>query len=102
MKKSFDSLGKHTRSDIIQYELSQMRESFNSHINQNSKEIAAITRKYDDQITHMKNQAEESAHAITLEIARLMTISESNFTKKLEKLDNRTRIIPALFNRHKY
>ena len=60
-----------------------MRQSFSSHINQKSEEIAAITHKYDDQLTHVKNQAEESAHAITLDIARRFTTSESNFTQNL-------------------
>ena len=44
----------------------------------------------------MKNQAEETAHAIALDIARRIFNTESNFTKKLEKLENRTRIIPVL------
>ena len=48
----------------------------------------------------MKNHAEESDHAITLDIARGMTIKESNLTEKQEWLDNKTLIIPTILNSH--
>ncbi len=50
-----------------------MRESVKSQIKQKSNEIASITQKYDGQLTHLKNQTEESARAITLDIAQRMT-----------------------------
>jgi Mn-dependent DtxR family transcriptional regulator len=59
-----------------------------------------MTRKYEDELKRMKNQSDESATAITSDTARCMTIKESKFIQKLEKLDNRTSIIPALLNSH--
>jgi hypothetical protein len=56
-----------------------MQESVQSQIKQKSDEIAAITQKYDGQLTHIKNQTEESARAITLDMTQRMTASESKF-----------------------
>ena len=56
-----------------------MQESVKSMIKQKSDEIAAITQKYDGQLTHLKNQTEESARAITLDITQRMTAAESKF-----------------------
>ena len=58
-----------------------MQESVKSQIKQKSDEIAAITHKYDGQLTHLKNQAEESARAITLDIAKRVTATESKFSQ---------------------
>ena len=57
-----------------------MQESVKSQIKQKSDDIAAFTQKYDGQLTHLKNQSEESARAITLDIAKRMTTTESKFT----------------------
>ena len=58
-----------------------MQESVNSQIKQKSDEISAFTQKYDSQLTHLKNQSEESTRAITLDIAKRMTTTESKFTQ---------------------
>jgi hypothetical protein len=60
-----------------------MQESLKSQIKQKSDEIAAMTHKYDGQLAHLKNQSEESARAITLDIAKRMTATESKFTQQL-------------------
>jgi hypothetical protein len=52
-----------------------------------------MTHKYDGQIAHLKNHAEESARAITLDVTKRMTATESKLTQQLEKLGNRTRIL---------
>jgi phage host-nuclease inhibitor protein Gam len=87
MKASIDSLGKQCRSDLTKnqdnfnQEISKMQESVKSQIKQKSDEIASITQKYDVQLTHLKNQIEESARAITLDIAQRLTSTESKLTK---------------------
>jgi hypothetical protein len=53
--------------------------SVKSQIKQKSDEIAAMTQKYDGQLTHLKNKTEESARAITLDITQRMTATESKF-----------------------
>jgi hypothetical protein len=58
-----------------------MQESLKSQIKQKSDEIASMTQKYDGQLTHIKNQTEESARAITLDIAQRLTATESKFNK---------------------
>jgi hypothetical protein len=58
-----------------------MQESVKSQIKQKSDEIASMTQKYDGQLTHLKNQTEESARAISLDIAQHLTATESKFTK---------------------
>ena len=68
-----------------------------SQIKQKSDEIAAMTQKYDGQLAHLKNQSEESARAITLDITKRMTATESKFTPQLEKLDNRISIVGRAF-----
>jgi len=50
-----------------------MQESVKSQIKQKSDEIAAMTQKYDSQLTQLKNKTEESARAITLEMTQRMT-----------------------------
>ena len=56
-----------------------MQESVKSQIKQKSDEIAAMTQKYDGQLTHLKNQTEESARAITLDITQRLNATESKF-----------------------
>ena len=56
-----------------------MQESVKSQIKQKSDEIAAMTQKYDAQLTHLKNQTEESARAITLDMTQRMNASEFKF-----------------------
>jgi hypothetical protein len=56
-----------------------MQESIKSQIKQKSDDIAAINQKYDGQITHLENQTEESARAITLDMTQRMTATESKF-----------------------
>jgi hypothetical protein len=56
-----------------------MQESIKSQIKQKSDDIAAINQKYDGQITHLKNQTEEIARAITLDMTQRMTATESKF-----------------------
>ena len=56
-----------------------MQESVKSQIKQKSDEIATFTHKYDGHLTHLKNQSEESARAITLDIAKRVTATESKF-----------------------
>ena len=58
-----------------------MQESVKSQIKQKSDEIAAINHKYDGQLAHLKNQSEESARAITLDIAKRIIATESKFTQ---------------------
>ena len=58
-----------------------MQESVKSQIKQKSDEIAAMTQKYDGQLTHLKNQTEESARAITLDITKRVNATESKFTQ---------------------
>ena len=59
-----------------------MQESIQSQIKQKSDEIvASITQKYDGQLIHLKNQTEESARAITLDITQRLTATEYNFIK---------------------
>jgi hypothetical protein len=59
-----------------------MQESVKSQVKQKSDEIiASMTQKYDGQLTHLKNQTEESARAITLDIAQRLTATESKFIK---------------------
>jgi hypothetical protein len=61
-----------------------MQESVKSQIKQKSDEIvAAMTQKYDGQLAHLKNQTEESARAITLDMTQRVTATESKFTKEL-------------------
>jgi hypothetical protein len=57
-----------------------MQESVKSQIKQKSDEIAAMTQKYDGQLAHLKNQSEESARAITLDMTQRVTATESKFT----------------------
>ena len=57
-----------------------MQESVKSQIKQKSDEIAAMTQKYDGQLTHLKNKTEESARAITLDMTQRMTATESKIT----------------------
>jgi hypothetical protein len=58
-----------------------MQEYVKSQINQKSDEITAMTNKFDGQLTHLKNHSEESARAITLDIAKRMTATESKFSQ---------------------
>jgi hypothetical protein len=58
-----------------------MQESVKSQIKQKSDEIAAFTQKYDGQLTHLKNQNEESARAIALDMTKRMTATESKLNK---------------------
>jgi hypothetical protein len=58
-----------------------MQESIKSQIKQKSDEITAMTHKYDGQLTHLKNQSEESARAITLDMTKRMTATESKLNK---------------------
>ena len=58
-----------------------MQESIKSQIKQKSDEIASMTQKYGGQLTHLKNQTEESARAITLDIAQRLTDTEYKFIK---------------------
>ena len=58
-----------------------------------------MTQKYDGQLAHLKNQTEESARAITLDMTQRVTATESKFTQELQKLDDRIRIIPSLLGR---
>ena len=58
-----------------------MQESVKSQIEQKSDEIAAMTHKYDGQLKHLKNQSEESARAITLDMTKRMTATESKLNK---------------------
>ena len=61
-----------------------MQESVKSQIKQKSDEIvAAMTQKYDGQLAHLKNQTEESARAITLDMTQRVTSTESKFTEQL-------------------
>ena len=57
-----------------------MQESVKSQINQKSDEIAAMSQKYNGQLAHLKNQTEESARAITLDITQRMTSTQSKIT----------------------
>ena len=52
-----------------------------------------MSQKYDGQLTHLKNQTEESARAITLDITQRLTANESKFNQQLEKQDDRIRIL---------
>jgi hypothetical protein len=88
MKASIDSLGHQSRTDLTKnkdnfnLEISKMQESVKSQIKHTSDEIVAtMTQKYDEQLTHLKNQTEESARAITLDIAQRLTSTESKFIK---------------------
>jgi hypothetical protein len=60
-----------------------LQEFVKSQIKQNSDEIAAMTQKYDGQLAHLKNQTEESARAITLDMTQRLTATESKFTQEL-------------------
>jgi hypothetical protein len=57
-----------------------MQESVKSQINQKSDEIAAMSQKYNGKLAHLKNQTEESARAITLDITQRMTSTQSKIT----------------------
>jgi hypothetical protein len=73
-----------------------LQEFVKSQIKQNSDEIAAMTQKYDGQLAHLKNQTEESARAITLDVIQRLTVTESKLNKLYENLDNRISIVGRL------
>ena len=87
LKASIDSLGNQSRSDLtknqenFKQEILKLQESVKSQIKQKSDEIASMTQKYGGQLTHLKNQTEESARAITLDIAQRLTDTEYKFIK---------------------
>jgi hypothetical protein len=56
-----------------------MQDSVKCQIEQKSDEIASINQIYDAQLTYLKNQTEESARAITLDIIQRLTAIESKF-----------------------
>jgi hypothetical protein len=60
-----------------------MQESVKSQIKQKSDEIAYMNQKYDGQLAHLKNQTEESARAVTLDMTQRVTATESKFTQEL-------------------
>jgi ElaB/YqjD/DUF883 family membrane-anchored ribosome-binding protein len=68
-----------------------MQEYVKSQIKQKSDEIAAMKQKYDGQLTHLKSQSEESARAITLDITKRITASESKLTEKTEMPIKKTK-----------
>jgi hypothetical protein len=60
-----------------------MQESLKSQIKQESDDIcASISQKYDGQLTYLKNQTEESARVITVDIAQRLSSIESKFIKQ--------------------
>jgi uncharacterized protein YukE len=67
-------------------------DSVESQIKQQSEEIASIAQRYDGQLAHLKNQSEESASAITLDIAQRFASTESKFNQQLEKLEEKLSI----------
>ena len=66
-----------------------MQESVKSQIKQKSDEIAAMTQKYDGQLTHLKNQTEESARAITLYQSETKNICDK-YIKDIKNLQETT------------